>query len=481
MSSRGSAKYRFNYGRGGTSRNPITNTKRDRSPSPDVDELPLGDLVVELHPADISPSDGLTHISNYKCIASYNWLDSSEPVILVPGSPAIWSPPAHRRKLEPDKGEVFIDQNAARYGSFPLEPMFRAIYEVHPALDLEDVDVVICRNTMGKLFDFVTTNSRRFEIDVEIIGDKAVFIRKERKATEFIDEFRGFGHTFPEEYTRWDSAVKGSSSHHRIAEYEFAGLKYLLRFQSDGYLAETVGGLDKASSWRQGNMAGLANTTTLLSFGNLTTIGEKRPMAGHGLTVRRGGSESDQEAMIEIKTRAAHKVLDMESVLPRLWMSQTPNLIAAYHKGGRFDDVQILDVRKDLGKWEERNSVNLRKLDALTRRIIDTAQHSTTRKCRVKRTASGELEIWELNSSHQSALPDDLRHKLKKKDLEGENDLEAEDDRSKEVEQGSPERDSGDYDDFDDDDQRYDEEDDSDKDFTACSLDDCGYCGHCSY
>lgn len=74
------------------------------------------------------------------------------------GSPAIWSPPAHRRRLEPDKGEVFIDQNAARYSSFPLEPMFRAIYEVQPELNLEDVDVFICRNTMAKLFDSVTIN-----------------------------------------------------------------------------------------------------------------------------------------------------------------------------------------------------------------------------------------------------------------------------------------------------------------------------------
>lgn len=125
--------------------------------------------------------------------------------------------------------------------------MFRAIYEVHPEIDLEDVDVVICRNTMAKLFDFVTMNSNNFEIDVEIIGDKTVFIGKERKATEFIDEFREFGHTFPEEYTRWGSEVKGFSSHHRVA-----------------------------------------------------------------------GSEVDQAAVVEIKTRAGHKVLDMDIMSPRL-------------------------------------------------------------------------------------------------------------------------------------------------------------------
>ena len=330
------------------------------------------------------------------------------------GSPAVWSPPAQRRRLDPDKGLVFIDQNGARYSSFPLEPMFRAVYKMHPELDLEDIGVVICRNMMAKLLEFVTINSKSFEMDVEIVGDKALFVRREKQTTEFINEFRGFGCTFPEEYTRWDRVVKGSCSHHRIAEYEFAGLKYLVRFESDGYLAEKAAGVKKAPSGLQGAMASPANATTLLSSSDAFTIGEKRPVTGLGLVIRDGGSEISQEATIEIKTRAAHRVLDMESVLPRLWMSQTPNLIAAYHKGGRFDDVQILDVRKDIEKWEVRNAVNLRKLDALIRRIVDTVRKTDTKKCRVQRTNSGELVIRELDTGYKSALPSDLCHQIQR-------------------------------------------------------------------
>ena len=354
--------------------------------------------------------------------------------------------------------------------------MFRAIYEVHPEIDLEDVDVVICRNTMAKLFDFVTMNSKNFEIDVEIIGDKAVFIRKERKATEFIDGFRGFGHTFPEEYTRWGSEVKGSSSHHRVAEYEFAGLQYLLRFESDGYLVEKAASVQKAPPARQGGKADLIDTTTLLSSGNIMTIGERRPTTGHGHVIRTGGSEVDQAAVVEIKTRAVHKVLDMDIVLPRLWISQTPNLIAAYHKGGRFNDVQILDVRKDIGGWEEQNLVNLRKLDTVIRRIIDTVRNTITMKCRVRRSDSGKLEIWELDISHQNALPDDLCLKLREdKGLEDEND------GWKHIGQGNPARDFREDNDFEGDQDYDDRHDESDKDFTACSSEDCGNCGHCDY
>ena len=60
--------------------------------------------------------------------------------------------------LESDKGEEFIDQNTIRYGSFPLKSIFRVIYEKHPEIDLKDVDIIICRNIMIKLFDFVTVN-----------------------------------------------------------------------------------------------------------------------------------------------------------------------------------------------------------------------------------------------------------------------------------------------------------------------------------
>ena len=136
------------------------------------------------------------------------------------GSPAIWSPPKYPRKLNPDKGEVFIDQNAARSRAFPMELMVRAMCELQSNdCDLSDVDVVIDRNSLAKLFDFVTTNTRSFVIDVEIIRNTAIFIRREKQNTEFINEFRGFGRTFPEEYTTWGSDVKGSSSHHRIAKF----------------------------------------------------------------------------------------------------------------------------------------------------------------------------------------------------------------------------------------------------------------------
>ena len=324
---------------------------------------------------------------------------------------------------------MFIDLDAIRYSPFPLEPMFRAIDEEHPELDLRDVDVVICRNTMAKLYEFVTTKSENFEIDVEIMGDTALFVRKQADTTKFVNDVHRFGLAFPEEYTTWDTAVKGSVSHRRVVEYEFAGLKYLLRFESVGYLAEKAKHAKKAASQQQGGMTDLADATTVPNSNEAFTVGEKRLVTDHGLVIRSGGSGINQEAVIDITTRAAHQVLDMESVRPRLWMSQTPNLIVAYHDDGQFDDVQIFDVRKDLGKWEERNAMNLRKLDAVIRRIIKTVRNTHTMKCRVQQTHSGVLHVCEFDSGHQNALPDDLRYKLKGNNHEdGRNSCEDSDD-----------------------------------------------------
>ena len=145
------------------------------------------------------------------------------------------------------------------------------------------------------------------------------------------------------------------------------------------------------------------------------TIGERRPTTGLGLVIRTEDSEVDQAAVVEIRTRAVHKVLDTDIVLPRFWISQTPNLIVAYHKGGRFNDVQILDVRKDIEVWEEQNPKDLRNLD--------TVRNTITMKWRVRRSDSGKLEIWELDIGHQNALPDDLCFKLREeKGLEDGND-----------------------------------------------------------
>ncbi|KAI9815417.1 MAG: hypothetical protein M1832_005487 [Thelocarpon impressellum] len=266
---------------------------------------------------------------------------------------------------------------------------------------------------MAKLLDFVLGGTRDINFDVEVIGDTAVFVRKEKNASEVINEFRGFGKNFPDEYTQWDSETKGSTSHHRIAQYEFAGLTYVLRFESDGYLPEIVQRGSKASPVRYEDPADLADSLARLKPNTDVSIRDSAKKGRNDLVIRTGGRAVDQAAMIEIKTRAAYKRLDLESVLPRLWISQTQNLVSAYHKGGKFDEVQVLDMRQEIDSWEQRNAGQLRRLNAVIRSIIDKVRNSISMKMNVKRSASGRLRVSELDLEHPGVLPDELRKRMR--------------------------------------------------------------------
>lgn len=70
------------YGRGEKFR---ASEQIGKSASLSYDELQPGKLILRLNAADVSPSSGLALLSEYQCIASYNWLDRSEPTIVVPG------------------------------------------------------------------------------------------------------------------------------------------------------------------------------------------------------------------------------------------------------------------------------------------------------------------------------------------------------------------------------------------------------------
>ena len=304
----------------------------------------------------------------------------------------------------PDKGEVFIDQNAARYPRFPMEPMFRAIKELAPDFDMDKMDVAIDRNSFAKLYDSVTTSSRGFELDVQIVGKTAVCVRREKQATEFISSFRGFGYTFPEEYTSWDTVARGSTSHHRIAEFRFGGLKYLIRFECDGYLPAMGGKTDVPELGHEtGSKAGIDEDNLNSSL----AISVKNPQTASKLNVSRAGYKISDASTIDIKTRAAHKPLDLETVLPRLWMSQTRNLIAAYHKGGYFNDIQIKDVSSDIERWEVQHAQDLQKLSSVVEYIIRTVKESSSKKCRVMVDVGGRMQIVELGADYPSALPVD--------------------------------------------------------------------------
>lgn len=97
-------------------------------------------------------------------------------------------------------------------------------------------------------------------------------------------------------------------------------------------------------------------------------------------------------------------------------------------------------------------------------------EHIIIMKCQVKQIDNRELKIWKLNISHESALPADLCHKIIIKDLEDKND------RSKQMRLGSPAKDFDESYDYFENDHEYIDKYESEKNFTAGSFENCGYC-----
>jgi hypothetical protein len=312
------------------------------------------------------------------------------------GSPPAWTPPVGETKLKPDSEDVFRDINAARYPSYPLEPTFRALKVMEPEFDLHTIDVVGCGSTIGNLLRFSGSLSKPFRFDVDVVGDTVLFVRRESSPTEIIQDLQGYGHTFPEAYTTWDSAVRNSCSHQRVVQYEFGGLKFLVRSEVDGYLKEAR--LDKS-------LAVQVEPRNLEDALGNTSLGLSNAASGKRLQVRLHGTKVAQSQIFDVKTRRSSKVFDMEDILPRLWVNQTSKFLIAYHKFGVFENPQVEDVRGKVLAWENNNSDLLARYHALVKRIVDVARDSEDKQCEVSWDGEGPLLITKQIGTERRALP----------------------------------------------------------------------------
>lgn len=238
-------------------------------------------------------------------------------------------------------------------------------------------------------------------------------VRKENSPTELIEGVRGYGHTFPEAYTRWEPSVKQSVSHQRVVKYDFAGLKCLVRCESDGYLGDSLGSEDQGRSMSHCSVepSESGDIPSLLTAAESITVSEKTPANDTDLAVESAGHEVPQSAVFDLKTRSAHREIDMEEVYPRLWVSQTEKFIIAYHKAGQFRDIQIHDLGDSIHDWEDRKEELLHRFHSTLHQLIATARQSRHQTIEVRRIAMGPLQIRKHTEQHWSALPPDLKAK----------------------------------------------------------------------
>lgn len=348
-------------------------------------------------------------ITDVRPLASYSWIEAPVPTIAVPGVPPRWSPPSIPQRLPKDSGLVYIAQNAARHPESPLEPLFRALHVTNPTFDICSIDVVTDRNNVRKLLSFVDPSSSRnglepFTINIEAVQNTVIFSRTETKTQEFIGphEFRGYGHEFEKAYTSCE--ISNSTGHHRIVSYRFGGLNFIIRHEVDGYVEDGTRMSPGGKAPEPDNLSDLLGSLSL----STTRNPPKSTPADSKVVIRREGHAVPLQSTLEIKTRVAHKALPFPEVAPQLWVSQTPKLVRAYHRGGRFEQPQVVDVMADIRRWEQENQVHLQKLATLMKKILHAAKKYGGSSTIKYDGMTDRLVITKVDGKGKRVLPKDL-------------------------------------------------------------------------
>ncbi|KAJ5356799.1 hypothetical protein N7517_011408 [Penicillium concentricum] len=331
--------------------------------------------IVEIFPGDFDDIEATSvSINDVMHLSSYNWIEARTPTIAVPGTPACWSPPRGPQQVKMDSGVYLIAENAIRHPTSPFEPLFRALYLENPSFDIRSVDVVTDRNCIRQLLSFINPGlekTQRFTLHVELIKNTVIICRVEKKKRQYIKPGQpsGFGHNFEKRYTIHQ--IKGSTSHHRIISYTFGALKLLIRHETDGYVAAGIAG--HSTTVNQSTHDHLSSKMKSVSLSQpgiylYTTPPECK------LTIRKAGEPVPLASTLEIKTRTIKRPLAMKDFAAQLWISQTPKLVRAYHTEGKFQPPEVEDAIAVVKSWEDLHQVDLRKLAALIRKIIEVTK-----------------------------------------------------------------------------------------------------------
>ncbi|KAH6621643.1 hypothetical protein B0J18DRAFT_346852, partial [Chaetomium sp. MPI-SDFR-AT-0129] len=354
---------------------------------------PFGDLIQTLKLSDLKTDNktaSAPQITDFKPIGSYSWLDKKpgQAEILIPGQPPRWTPQPHPTPLREDTGTYYRDKNAARYPHHPTEPAILTALTSDPALPA-NIDLFACGSTLGNLLRFArdVDTDRSFRMLAYKLGGTVFLVRRENSPTETIPGVRGYGHAFPEANTSWDVGVKGSVSHQRVVGYCVGGLGVVVRFEADGYISipgekgfkagsgqtKAQGVEAKGAEAKDAQVTGSLDelTAALSSLGSITYKPYTTTKQPETLKLTPAGTPIPHSTLFDLKTRSIRTRPTQSTILagelPRLWLSRVPKLILAYHTRGLFpkEDIEILDVREEVDKWEEQNKKELERFSAV--------------------------------------------------------------------------------------------------------------------
>ncbi|KEY66029.1 hypothetical protein S7711_06937 [Stachybotrys chartarum IBT 7711] len=402
------AHYRGSWrGRGGgPARRPIP---KQNFPPPPIG--PLIDFIDSetLETYEDLEGKGPVRITDVALVASYNWADKKQPEILVPGKPPRWTPQSSVKLREDDPyRKYYLDINLASYPKHALEAVAEAVMTMDPSIP--KIQLYACASTMNNLLQFCKGESdRKFRMFVERMGDTVHLIRRQNSPLELLPgEIYGCGHTFPEAYTTWDTDVKQCKSHQRIIRYKLGDLNMMLRFEGDGFVADSKPAKRTSDDRDIDSLLGSLDVSPSTSSG----------IESSRLAVRKAGESIPQGQVFEIRTRTA-RARDRDIIgeeLPRLWLRQLDKFVLAFHERGRFDedDVKLHSIRPRLDEWEEGNQAPIKRLRALLREIIDQVKEQPSGRMELVSEGLGMIQICEQCADAERPLSDDAQERWEK-------------------------------------------------------------------
>lgn len=291
-----------------------------------------------------------------------------------------------------------------------MQPAVQAVIDAQAATNYHKIDIFACSSTLRHLINFLGRTAGPFRFIIEVVGRTVFFIRREKSPQEVHNEI-GLGYTMPRAYTTWQENVKNSESHQRIIQYDVAGLQCLVRFRAHGYLPNLYPDLSLLAN-DNGNVEAKPDFTPDVDVS--THCSTASGMDETSLSLRRGGCVVPQTALFELKTRKVERIHkdNLGIQLPHLWITQVPNSILAFHRGGVFNDIPKVDsVENEIEGWASANRTLLSQFGSLLQEIVNYARSTPDFKLEIEYAGHGSLFVREPGGEVGECLPPQLRRK----------------------------------------------------------------------
>ncbi|EDN99260.1 hypothetical protein SS1G_02112 [Sclerotinia sclerotiorum 1980 UF-70] len=296
---------------------------------------------------------------------------------MVPSSPPKWSPPALPTTLKPSIG-IKLDKEAYQM-QVSMNSLFAALSVSIARTDthtLPSTDLIIDRNVLRKLLDFVGGKvGHSWELNVQMFRNTMIFEKNEQGVARYSSQ--GYGIPFERAFLRYkDDSLKETIGHYRMAAYEIGGMKWMVRFEFDGYY-DVRSTKDLTRSFQSLDLDRARHSLQLL---NINSNGKESTY--QGIKIVKSEIEMCTLPMIEVKTAKVGKSPTRAKWMPQLYFSQVKHLIIANHNEGVFEKSYITECDKseDMREWEVANQGKLQKLLQLISAIQNTVNKTKGRK-----------------------------------------------------------------------------------------------------